>query len=243
MDVLGLIKFLLFLLFVLPLTALASSPITVALTPIPNVLDKNNKALPYSKLLELIKAQVKAPVSYQYMQSDRAIRLFDKNKVNCIFPTMKHEPDNNMRFSKPINGIALYLFSLNKKYRSLAELNNKLVVYLRGYEFDLESKENPKVNFFSASDHNLAIDMLKNDRASAYLAYFPDIRVRTFGLTKPVLQFEQNSPLYQSYDSFYCRKSADSERFLSEVDQLITKMSKKGELKAILGDYHQPISQ
>lgn len=238
---LRLFKHLTVVLVTLSFTVFANNPVRVALTPIAQVLEQGDSSLPYSKLIEVMQQRLDVTTSYDYMQSDRAIRLFDAGKLDCVFPTMKFDSQQQpIEFSEPINGVALHLFSLGKTYRSLSELEHKLVVHLRGYEFTREASQNPNVGFFSASEHKLAMEMLKNGRASAYLAYFPDIRLLAADFNTQ-LQYQKTAPLYKSYDSFQCSNSQTSKYFLQQVNKLLRQLKSSGELKSMLGAYYEPV--
>ncbi len=222
--------------------AVFSQSVRLALTPIQDVIDESDDSVPYSKFFNKIQSAIQIPVELDYMQSDRALRLVRKGQLDCIFPVMKGGSlHNNTIFSDPVNGVSLHLFALDKEYRSLSQLRQQVVVYLRGYIFDREKQAEPSVRFFAASDHNLALEMLKRNRASAYLAFFPDIRVATANLTVPELKYDSTNPLIQSYDSFECSDSKNSQQFLHQVNKVIKELAKTGELKTILGSYYEPV--
>lgn len=221
-------------------SVLAQEAVRVGLTHIPKVLEYGASDAPYNKLVSAISAGLSVPVSYDYMPSERANKLLEKGKLDCIFPILPadYQRSEPTRFSAPINGVALYLFSLHQPVSNLSELEGQIVVHLRGYLFANERQRHPNIKFFPASNQLNAYEMLKNGRAAAYMDYLPDIQ---FSIPKEYmskLNYDSNSPILVANDSFECKDSGAAKRYLREVEQGIEILRTNGALEKILGDYY-----
>lgn len=220
----------------------AKKPVIVALTHIPKVLDHTSPNAPYNRFIERIRTDLSVDVDFQYMTSERGTGLLATGKVDCIFPII---PGDYLRkdktlFSEPINGIALYVFSVAQEFKSLAELNHQMVVYLRGYLFANYINQFPDITFFPVSNQLNALEMLKNKRASAYIDYYPDVRFSLPPRDFSKLKYDLKSPLLTDSDRFECKAFGHSLTFLKHVNKVVTELHKTDEMKQVLGAYYAP---
>lgn len=221
-----------------------NQPVIVALTHIPKVLDHNTPSAPYNRFIDRIKQDLSLDVDFRYMTSERGTGLLASGKVDCIFPIIPGDYPRKEKtlFSAPINGIALYVFSENKAYQSLDELEHQMVVHLRGYMFANYINQFPDITFFPVSNQLNALDMLKNKRAAAYIDYYPDVR---FSLPKwdfSRLKYDLSSPLLTNSDRFECKSKGAPLKFLEHVDTVVEDLHKKDEMKQVLGAYYAPFT-
>ena len=223
--------------------SMANNPAKVSLTHIPKVLDYDTPNAPYNKLIKKIKQQLTLDVDFQYMPSERGTRLLSQGKIDCIFPIIPgdYPRQEKTQFSAAVNGISLHLFALDNIYTTLPELNQKVVVHLRGYLFANYVYNFPEVTFFPTANQLNALKMLKSGRASAYLDYIPDVRFSLPQSAFKQLKFDLNKPVLKSSDRFECKASGKPLQFLQHAEAVIGKLKKSGELKELLGAYYAPI--
>lgn len=221
----------------------AKEPVVVALTHIPKVLEFGRANNPYNRLVEVLQAEITIPVSYDFMPSERGNRLLAVGKVDCIFPIIpaNYKRAEKTSFSKPINGISLNLFALDRKYKGLAELDGQIVVHLRGYLFANAKDKFPNIKFFPAASHGNAINMLKNGRASAYLDYMPDVKFSVSAEQMAQLRYDKENPVLQANDSFECKDTGAPKAFLKQVERIIKNLRSEDKLKKVLGSYYVPV--
>lgn len=222
----------------------AQEPVQVGLTHIPKVLEYGTPTAPYNKLIKAISKDVSVAVEYDYMPSERGNKLLGKGKLDCIFPILpaNYQRAEQTRFSAPVNGVALYLFSLQQPFTKLTDLDGQIVVHLRGYLFANERQRHPNIKFFPASNQLNAFEMLKNGRAAAYMDYLPDIQ---FSIPKEYmtkLNYDPYSPILVANDSFECKDAGAAKQYLQQVERSINKLRASGELEKILGDYYLPVT-
>jgi ABC-type amino acid transport substrate-binding protein len=217
--------------------------VKLALTTIPHVLEHDVSDAPYNKLVSEILAKTKHNIYTEFMPSARANLLLNQQKLDCIFPIIPTQTRSiKTKQSVPINGIRAYVFNINNEpFTKLSQLNNKIVVYLRGYMFGDLIAENKTIKFFPVSSQNAALGMLKKNRAEAYIDYIPDLKFALSPTEFSSLNYDENAPVIVTDDVMECRSTAEVLMFLEELNQIIETLRQSGRLKKILGRYYVPI--
>ncbi|MBU2880638.1 transporter substrate-binding domain-containing protein [Psychrosphaera sp. B3R10] len=218
----------------------AQEKISIALTHIPNVMEYNNDKAPYNLLVKHLVKKIDFDLELNYMPSSRSNKKLQDRSVDCIFPTIPTASRSiPTQLSSKVNSISAYIFTIGpERYTKLSQLHNKLVVHQRGYLFGDYITEQKHINFFPVVSQQAAIGMLQKKRAAALIDYLPDLR---FILTKKQmskLNYEELSPLLQSFDYFECIVNPRVDSFVKELNNTLEVMKKSGELEEVLGLYY-----
>ena len=227
---------------------LAKDSFSIALIEIPGVLEFDNSDTPYGRLVKKIFRRGNIKTEFYYVPSSRAYKMLGEDKVSCIFPVVPNlntQQIDRSIISAPINAIGAYLFTLNssKMPLKLESLENKIIVYRRGYLFGSILSYYPNVKFIPVASQQAAIGMLKKQRADALLDYLPDLKFVFSSETLNTLRYDLKLPVLYNSDRVQCVKNSNNIALINDVNSTIAHLRSNGELEKILGSYYLPIQK
>lgn len=230
------------LLFVTQVARCEDNTLKLGLTMIRGVMEPRSNDTPYNALLDYLSAESGVVFDRGFYPSGRSNYLLEHHKIDCIFPIAEGAYRRGIEtiYSQPVNRVSTHLFTVTPSpLKSLDDVVDKTVVYQRGYLFgNLVTSSPVKVNFVPVINQQAAIDLLKKDRAAAYMEYLPDLR---FSLTEHVfntLYYDANAPIQSSFDVFECNASEPVSEALSKINAVIEQATESGELKRLLSSYY-----
>ena len=212
----------------------------MALTHIPKVMEYASPDAPYNKLIVHLDQRFPDTITYEFVPSSRSNKLLNTKQVDCLFPIIPIQSrEVETQLSEPINGISAHIFSLGPEvYTDITQLNDKLIVYLRGYLFGGIISRHSKLHFFAVSNQEAALGMLEKQRAHAYIDYIPDIRFVFNPAQLAKLKYSEQHPIFKEFDRLECLKTKTNLAFLNKVNQEIDTLRSSGKLKKMLGKYY-----
>ena len=224
----------------LSFACLAGEQAVIGYIELPKVLDSKLKSSPYNRLMAKLLARIDLPYSTQFVSSGRANALMHQGRLDCIFPVVPGGYQRSVPtiLSDTTNNVSVHLFSAKPPgFTSLKEMEDKVIVYSRGMYFGDLFRKNKNIKFLAVDSEDIAIKLLFKNRADAYLAYYPDIKLSLDKEQYRQLVFDAMQPVAVSEDKLECADNAKNKAFIDKFNKELDKMKASGELKLILGDY------
>ena len=184
--------------------------ISFGLIHVPGIMEPDSEHAPYNKLFNHLVKQNKFAISSTFYPYNRGEMLMGKKQVDCLFPVVNGLPreDHPSIYSDTINIVSVYLFSMQSEFKSFTDIPGKTVVHLDAYKFgnrDLEGKE--KVSLIPVGSQESALNVLKSGRATAYMDYYPDVKLSLSKKDFSLLMYPSANPIRSFGDSVECSES------------------------------------
>ena len=216
--------------------------LVLALTMIKGVMEPRTDNVPYNRFLTYLAERSGIQLKRGYYPSGRSNFLLETGKIDCIFPIAEgaYRRDIKTIYSTPVNQVTTHLFSFTDvPFPGLEAVRGKTVVYQRGYLFgNLVKSSQVEVDFVPVINPKAALELLKKERAVAYMEYLPDLRFSLDEKYFSQLSYAKDSPIKRSFDVFECRSTEQVAKALGQINQIVLDARASGELKAILGKYY-----
>lgn len=219
----------------------ASQDVSVALIPLPGVLEAKTPDAPYNRFIEYIKAQSELNWVTEYYPYVRAEQKLLNQQVDCIFPVVRGDVREQVPtlISETVNRVSVHLFSLTYEYKSFDEIAGSSVIHLNDFEFgywSLDGKD--KVSTISVLSQEAAMNVLKSGRATAYIDYYPDIKLSFPENDYAKLKFSLEDPINEFEDVIECTASEKNQHIVNILNTELRKMKSSGKLRQLLGAYY-----
>ena len=176
---------------------------------------------------DLIIKQV-ASVQLVPLPTIRAEQSFQRSSDKCFSPANKN-PDfypnyinSDIIESKPMGIAKVYIFTAPGKpvISSLSELKGKKVGARLGFSYGNKvDTSGVKLTLVNSLDKN--IKKLQSGRIDAMIDFVPDVYLALESLGVPELPHDKSNPVAVHNDSVICKKTAQTEEFIAELNQKI----------------------
>lgn len=214
--------FCLFILVFYTLPVIAEQKLTIASSEIPNLISAkaNQKGL-YNNFLDVMPEH-----NLIFMPPSRIEIEFAKGYIDCIFPASSQGfADMSKRIeSEPISEIGAFVFSNDDSWK---ELEYPVIAIRHGFDYGNIRKSLTARYVELPSDLDSA-KMLVNGRVDAMIGYLNDATAALELLDLPMLQYDQNKPIYIQKDAMICRDSSLSREFIEQVNTTIKQWREAG---------------
>jgi len=215
--------------------------ISVARVRINGVQMLDEPTLPYNRLMGHFLENINnIEVSHYFYPTARGYLLFEKQKVDCVFPgdLANLSSPSGILVSEPFNMANAYLFNFAETAINEKQVNGKRLALIRGYAYGNNQQILTHTNAVMVQNSAQAIGMLKLGRVEAFADYYLDLSLNLPADQLASLNYDQEHPIASIEDRILCHSTAQNLRFINQVNQVIFDMKKDGRLKTILGNYY-----
>jgi len=209
----------------------------LAVSDIPNLLSESElEQGPYNRVLDRV---LPANVQVLYMPPGRAGRLFDKEKIHCLFPASLATIPNKDELvqSVSVNVTHAFLFS------SLQNIEDnswqpKLVAIRRGFLFG-NVRQKLLAEFIELESDVLTLEFYRKKRVDAVVAYLSDMHSASLTLNMQVPAYNAKSPIHSVDEAFVCNQGRTASIFIKSLNERLMQLKDSGQLKRILEGHVQ----
>lgn len=205
------------------------------------VLEADDPTRPYNKLMSRLIETAPFTIKTKYLSYEKAMVGLESQRVDCVFPVVRGKQRAHFEtvYGESVNQIAVFLFSLEGKFKSFQEVQKQTVLYYRGYDFgNWELKDKHLVHLFAVENKRNVVKLLEKKRAIAYIDYLPDLKQSMSLADFSKLSYDPSYPLKHFEDTIECYQSEKNLEFINWFNDEIREMKATGELKTVLGNYY-----
>jgi two-component system, NarL family, sensor histidine kinase EvgS len=178
--------------------------------------------------LELVENRTGLKFNYIYGYKWNQLLEMAKNKEIDLLPAIAKTPEREEYLLFTSNNhitIRDYLYSINKEYKNLNDLDNKLIAIPQGYvEEEFIKKYYPKIKIISVKNMLEAIDLVISNKADALIS---NIAIMQYLIKKnnlsgisPTFAINRNDDLYMAFRNDYYILKSILDKALNDIDFL-----------------------